>query len=298
MLVAGCGGSDEPSGGARQTQAVTEPGTLRALWNRPGENVGLVAGTSVYAPGEVRYSFLVVLKNSRSVLRPRARIWLARGLDAKPFQRTVARLQATGVPTAETGDEHDVSQIYVARLRIAKPGKYWLLAEPVGGTPVQGVANVVVREESASPAIGSKAPRSQTPTLASERGNLAKLTTREPPDTELLRHSVADSLAARKPFVVVFATPKFCQSRTCGPVVSVVEKVRQRFSGRDIRFIHVEIYEDNNPAKGVNRWVKEWKLPSEPWVFLVGRDGRIKAKFEGSLSVAELSDAVRRTLLQ
>ena len=59
------------------------------------------------------------------------------------------------------------------------------------------------------------------------------------------------------------------------------------------RYIHVEIYKDNNPAQGTNRWVGEWHLPSEPWVFVVGRDGRIKARFEGSVSVAELERAVR-----
>ena len=59
----------------------------------------------------------------------------------------------------------------------------------------------------------------------------------------------------------------------------------RRFSRRDIRFIHVEIYKDNDPAKGFNRWVGQWHLPTEPWVFLVGRDGKIKSKFEGSVSV-------------
>ena len=61
------------------------------------------------------------------------------------------------------------------------------------------------------------------------------------------------------------------------------------------RYIHVEIYKDNNPAQGVNRWVGEWHLPSEPWVFVVGRDGRIKERFEGSVSVAELERAARTT---
>jgi hypothetical protein len=122
------------------------------------------------------------------------------------------------------------------------------------------------------------------------------LTTRIPPDRELLRYSVAGSLAAHAPFVVVFATPRFCSSRTCGPVVDVVDRVRQRFAGTSIRFIHVEIYEDNDPAKGENKWVGQWRLPTEPWTFLVGRDGRIKAKFEGSISVRELETAVRRSL--
>ena len=97
--------------------------------------------------------------------------------------------------------------------------------------------------------------------------------------------------------MVVFATPKFCTSRTCGPVVDVVRAVGRRFLGRGIRFIHVEIYKNNDPSLGRNQWVKEWRLPTEPWVFLVGADGRIKAKFEGSVSARELEAAVRRLLL-
>jgi hypothetical protein len=42
--------------------------------------------------------------------------------------------------------------------------------------------------------------------------------------------------------------------------------------------------------------VREWQLPSEPWTFLVGRDGRIKAKFDGPVSSRELGLAVRHHL--
>jgi hypothetical protein len=108
---------------------------------------------------------------------------------------------------------------------------------------------------------------------------------------------VAGSLAAHKPFVVVFATPRFCTSRTCGPVVDVVDAVRRRFRGTDVRFVHVEVYRRNDPTLGVNRFMRQWHLPSEPWTFLVGADGRIKARFEGPVSVGELAAAVRRTLL-
>ena len=66
---------------------------------------------------------------------------------------------------------------------------------------------------------------------------------------------------------------------------------------RGVRFIHVEVYKDNDPAKGYNRWMRQWGLTTEPWVFLVGRDGRVKAEFEGSVSVAELTAAVRQLLL-
>ena len=168
-----------------------------------------------------------------------------------------------------------------------------LVAEPVGGRPIQGALDLEVAEKPKAPAVGAKAFPSRTPTIASTDGDLAALTTRTPPDVALLRDSVADSLADRAPFVLAFATPKFCTSRACGPVVDVVDHVRKRLGQSPVRFIHVEIYEDNQPPE-TNRWVKEWKLPTEPWVFLVGRDGRIKARFEGSVSAAELEAAVRR----
>jgi len=60
-----------------------------------------------------------------------------------------------------------------------------------------------------------------------------------------------------------------------------------------IRFIHVEIYKDNDPAKGVNQWVAQWRLPTEPFTFVVDRTGVIRAKLEGAFSVAELQAAAR-----
>ena len=118
-----------------------------------------------------------------------------------------------------------------------------------------------------------------------------------PPDTSLLRYSIAGSLEAHVPFVVTFATPKYCTSRTCGPVVDIVNEVARRFQGQHVRFIHVEVYEGNDPARGYNRWMKEWGLTTEPWTFLVGRNGRVAGRFEGPISVDELEQAVRDDLL-
>jgi hypothetical protein len=224
-------------------------------------------------------------------------VWVARSFDDRPFVRATARLENVGVPGVSEAAAGDVTHVYVARLRLPQPGKHVLVAEPIGGRPIQGAMDVEVAEETKAPAVGAKAFPSRTPTIASTDGDLAALTTRTPPDVGLLRDSVADSLADRAPFVLAFATPKFCTSRACGPVVDVVDHVRKRLGQSPVRFIHVEIYEDNQPPE-LNRWVREWKLPTEPWVFLVGRDGRIKARFEGSVSAAELEGAVRARLLR
>ena len=68
----------------------------------------------------------------------------------------------------------------------------------------------------------------------------------------------------------MFATPKFCQSRVCGPVVDVAEQVKQLY-GDKAAFIHMEIYNDNNPSKGVRPQVRAFHLPSEPWLFAIDR---------------------------
>jgi hypothetical protein len=273
------------------------PITIRSLLERPGEETALIAGGRDFAVGPIRFSFLFIRHDGKPITQPTARVWVGTGLDAKPFVETTARLEPIGVPGESAPAEGDVSQIYVTHFSAPRAGKLWLVAIPEGGKAIQGVANVIVQKRSFSPPIGSKAIPSQTPTIASTHGDLAALTTRTPPDLALLRYSVAGSLAAHKPFVVTFATPKFCTSRTCGPVVDVVDAVRKRFTGSGVRFIHVEVYERNDPQRGPNRWFRQWHLPSEPWTFVVGADGRIKAKFEGSFSADELTAAVRRHLL-
>jgi hypothetical protein len=259
------------------------------------KTVALTPGDADFSPGPLRYSFLVVADDGRAVSKPTAEVWIARGFKQKPYQRTTARLEKVGIPGASDGSLPQPS-IYVAHLRAPAPGTYWVLAKPAGAR-IMGLGNIVVQRRTYSPAVGAKAPASRTPTLDSTGGRLAKLTTAMHPDRRLYEFSVAQALTAHAPFVVTFATPKFCTSRTCGPVVDIVSRVREQFARTAVRFIHVEVYVQNDPAKGYNRWMHEWGLQSEPWVFLVGRDGRVKAKFEGPVSARELRVAVASRLL-
>lgn len=252
-----------------------------------------MAGTHTHVPGDVRVSFLVLDGAGAPVTSPTARVWVARGLDEKPLLETTAQLERIGVPSLA---EADATHVYVTRLLLTEPGTYWLLAEPEGGEPVQALGNVVVAASDPVPDVGDAVPPSETPTLASVGGDASRITTRTPPDELLLRHSVADSLRAGVPLVVTFATPKLCASRVCGPVVDVVEEVAKRFVGEDVRFIHVEVYEGNDPAEGYNRWMQEWGLVTEPWTFVVGADGRLVERYEGVVSVKELEESVSALL--
>lgn len=287
-LLAACGGS---GGGASTAGGVPGDGrNLEQLWRDGGDDVAVVPGTDHYVPGDVRVSFLVVDSRGRPVDLPTARVWIARGLRAAPYLESEAKLERIGIPG---GEEADSTHIYVTHFRVRTPGTYWLLAEPQGGREtVHALGQVKVAATDAVPGIGDPAPASQTPTLASAHGDASQVTTRVPPDVSLIRYSVAESLRAKVPFVVTFATPKFCESRTCGPVVDVLEEVAHRIEGRGVRFIHVEVYEGNDPAQGYNRWMRDWHLQTEPWTFLVDRRGRIAARFQGTVSVQELERAV------
>jgi hypothetical protein len=295
IALAGCGGSDKSSSGAGTAVATTSttsapPGTLEALWREPGEDVAVVPGTNDYGPGKNRVSFLVVDKQSRLIEQATAHVWIAHGLKQKPYAEATATLEPIGVPG---GAKADAQNIYVTTLDMPKPGKYWLLAEPIGGKKIQALGNAVVLRHSAAPEVGERAIPSHNPTLR-PGVDPKTVTTAEPPDRNLLRTTVAAAMASKRPFVVTFATPAFCQTRTCGPVVQVVQSVAKDWQANGVDFIHIEIYKDNDPAKGTNRWVDEWKLRSEPFTFVVDRTGVIRTRLEGAFSAAELEQAVSK----
>jgi hypothetical protein len=294
-LLVGCGdtrsGANSPSGNGGTTSAAPPATSLEALWRDAKQSVGWTPGTSDYQAGENRISFLVIDRQARVIDAPTATVWLARGLKEKPYQQVTARSEPIGIPGGTTSH---AGSIFVARVELPRAGRYWLLASPNGAaTSVRALGNLVVHTHPEAPAVGDRAVASETPTLASVGGNLAALSTATHPDPRLYRLSIAQALARHVPFVVTFATPKFCTSRTCGPVVDVVDAVARKHPRGPVRFIHVEIYEDNKPAEGPNRWTKEWNLPTEPFTFLVDRRGIVRAKLEGAFSVGELERALR-----
>jgi hypothetical protein len=140
------------------------------------------------------------------------------------------------------------------------------------------------------PRPGQKAPRIHTPVPADVGGDVSKITTRVPPDTQ---HEIdyADALG-KEPIVLLFATPQFCQSRVCGPVADVAEQVKQVY-GDKAAFIHMEIYNDNDPSKGTRSQVRAFHLPSEPWLFAIDRRGRIESEIEGAFGAEELTSVVK-----
>ena len=153
-----------------------------------------------------------------------------------------------------------------------------------GGVDGSGDSVLEVKAESATPAIGSPAPASRNKTI-DDVESLEQLTTANPPDPELYRFTIADALALGKPLVVVFATPAYCKTATCGPQLGEIETLKERFESQ-AAFIHVEVFDNPHLIQGdLERAVavpatEEWGLLTEPWTFVVDSDGAVAAKFE------------------
>jgi hypothetical protein len=148
-----------------------------------------------------------------------------------------------------------------------------------------------VTKSSGTPALGAKVPASNTATLKDAK-SIKDISTDPHPDPNFYKVSIADALKKHRPLVVVFATPKFCQTQFCGPTLNKVKQVSKDFP--NITFIHSEIYQGLSPTNAngqdnpVVDAVKEWGLPSEPWVFIVDKNGRLVQKYEVAFEPAEL----------
>ncbi|MTD43040.1 hypothetical protein GKE82_01640 [Conexibacter sp. W3-3-2] len=192
-------------------------------------------------------------------------------------------------------DPDAANHVYVADLAFPSRGSWAVTAVArLDGRLVRTspTAMRIGRTGSGPPQVGDRAPRVHTPTFEDVAGDLESIDTRVPPLRSLHDTDLADVLG-KEPVVLVFATPQLCQSRVCGPVVDVAAQVQQR-AGDDVRFVHMEIYRDNDLSKGFRPQVAAYRLPTEPWTFVIDRRGIVRERFEGAFSVAELERAVER----
>ena len=185
----------------------------------------------------------------------------------------------------------DVRGLYRAQVTFDRPG-VWMVSVHSGDDPPTETIPFSVAEESLTPAVGEPAPSVATATGTG--ASLADISTDPEPDPRFYETSLDKALASGSPTVVVFATPAFCETATCGPMLDNVKSLAPDYL--DMNFVHVEIYQnlDAQPPDQlqVADAVLAWGLPSEPWAFVVDRGGIVTAKFEGSVDADELTDAL------
>jgi len=220
-----------------------------------------------------------------------------------PYARLEVVEQGQRVHLHPDGTRHvhneatNVHGIYVTYINFERPGPWGLeILARQGDGPVE-VARLTVNvlEVPLTPTPGTPAPRSHN-LIASDVQDLRQIDTSVPPDPRLHQVRIADAIAQGKPQVIVFATPQFCTSRICGPVVDVVRTLLPAY-GERVVFTHQEIWQDA-AAREFFPTVAEWGLQTEPWIFIVDGKGIIRAKFEGLATAREIEAVLQQVLGQ
>ena len=316
LAIAGCGGEDSseepkgdsagvPFGAAIEEARAVEAGDLPATKGRtlqqmadklPAIQMGLA--TSVYTPGDNRLAF-GLLDQARAFVYGKTGIYLAR----RPGGRAIGPFPAPADPLVVSPPfrsrgaadaEGEIAAIYDARVDLPRPGRWFVLAVTRSQGRLFGAASQIdVAKGGAIPAVGQPVPRVETETLASAGGDIESIDTRVPP-SDMHEESLAD-VVGQKPVALLFATPRLCQTRVCGPVVDIAAQLQREY-GDEMAFIHQEVYVDNEVAKGLRPPLKAFGLATEPWLFTIDREGRVAARLEGSFGNEAFRRAVEAAL--
>ncbi|MEE9298287.1 MAG: hypothetical protein V3V29_04550 [Acidimicrobiia bacterium] len=186
----------------------------------------------------------------------------------------------------------DAFGLYRAEFDFDAPGVWQVVVIPEAGDSLPPAAFNVFADTFA-PAVGEPAPAPQTPTL--DDFSFEEITTDPDPDATFYELSLDQAIGNGRKTVVVFATPAFCVSAACGPLLEIVKEVAPQHP--DVDFVHIEVYTNltdvdfapipKNLAPAVLAdW---WNLPSEPWVFVIDETGIVQARFEGVMAAEELT---------
>jgi hypothetical protein len=308
LVLASCGGGDETTRPAAQAPSPreAEPAdfprpdgrTLAQLRQGLPQGPILAPSVALLEKGANRFGFGLFDQANRQVAQAPTALYVARaggGRAEGPFWARSESLEVRPPFHSEsTASDPDAAQsVYITQLTFDRPGSYEILGlvrldgRLVAAESAQPRVKVV--REGTAPAVGERPRRITTPTEQSV-ASIEQIDTRVPPDT-MHELDFAD-VAGKRPVVIVFATPALCQSRVCGPVVDITEQIKAEHEGEDIAWIHMEVFVDNTVEKGYRPQLRQWKLPSEPWLFTVDRRGRIAARLEGAFSAAEVERAV------
>lgn len=150
--------------------------------------------------------------------------------------------------------------------------------------------------------VGDKAPASVTSTLADVGGDVALISSDPHPEPAFYQTSVDTAIAEGRPFLLAFATPKFCATGQCGPTLDRVKPLVKDYP--TVTFINVEPYElgmvngqlqpvlDAGGQLQTVQATNEWGLLTEPFIFVIDRHGTITGSFEGIVAEDELRAAL------
>ena len=308
--VAACGSSSSTSSSTTAAATTTSQASqfpvpkgrpIAELLGGMPRGLILAPSVSVIQPGSNRYGFAIFDAARKQINAAPVALYVARqdgsGVRGPFLARSESLTVKPAYQSVTTANDPDAAKmVYVADLDFPRPGRFRVygIARLDGrSVALDPFTAQVSRSSGGIPQVGEKAPKVTTPTLASVGGDASKIETRSPAAKDLLNTNLAD-VYGTKPVALLFATPALCQSRVCGPVVDVMAQVRSQLGDSKVAFIHNEIYRDNAVNKGLAPQPAAYRIPTEPWLFVLDRTGRVSTRIEGAFSAAELERAVAK----
>lgn len=184
----------------------------------------------------------------------------------------------------------DVVGLYAFYVDVPGPATYQLDID-AGSLGKLAPLGFVATDDPVQVTVGESAPLSDTRTL--EDAPIEELTSDLTPEEPYYEMTVAEAVESG-PSVLIFATPAWCTSQSCGPMLDQVQAIDDEYP--NLNYVHVEVYENIQVTDRLDLVlvpaVGEWGLPTEPWLYVTDVSGTVTAAFEGAVSDAELRAAL------
>lgn len=161
-----------------------------------------------------------------------------------------------------------------------------------------------IAEEPQLPAVGDEAPRTENLTVDDIDGDEVRppmVDSRagedeDVPDPHIHDSTIAEGIEDGTPVVALFATPRFCMSRFCGPITETFADLAEQYGDR-ADFVFVEVWRDFDARElneGAAEWIQTEQGGNEPWTFLIDETGTVAARWDNVLDVEALRDELER----
>lgn len=274
---------------------------LTACGGDDGETASTTTGGDVATSGDELTGTLLVLLPQQGVLTAggEQRVPLAfadaegvpvrEGLEPRDFQIRAD----TGEPTVVTVEPHSdgvPTPYYPVRFTPAAPGIHEIT---VVGEDGYNAVTLDISQDALIPLVGQILPAADTPTTANGRG-VDPICTRTPA-CELHEVALTEALLAGSPIALSIATPEFCQTAICGPVLDLLLEALPDFP--TVTGVHAEVYADprggaDPTAGGLAPITEAYGLTFEPTLYLVDATGTIVTRLDSVYDRVELRAAL------
>jgi hypothetical protein len=290
LAFAACGGGSD--GGAKQasqasttsapTGSSSSNGSTSSSGGLPTWTLGVFTDFASLVPGSPQ-RITLGLADKDGVL-----------VKDPPVSTMTLLVSKDGQPVGEaiTAQKHDqgLERPYFPMLFTPPAEGVYTVSTTVDGVPVERQIQIPASSEGIQP--GQPMVPLDTPTTADPRG-VELLCTRNPA-CPLHDITLREALAKGSPVAFLVATPQFCQTAICGPVLDVLLNVHTEFP--QITFLHSEVYPSVAAAQpGAQKTVEAitaYKLFFEPWLLLARPDGSVERRLDVIFDEVELREAL------